>query len=144
MKKIIFKALFMVAIAIGGSNYLMYIMTGKSPMSLPDSFSLTGPDFSKAIPAKQDKVYKWTDENGKTHFSSEPPPDTESASLLEVDPNNVNVIQSVKPRKRDGDAAATPDISVGNVYSPSNVKKLINDAKDVQNKLNKRYEEAAQ
>lgn len=46
-----------------------------------------------SLPA-QSEVFKWTDENGKTHFGDKPPVNTRST---EVDTSKVNVMKAAKP-----------------------------------------------
>lgn len=142
MKKLIFKCVFVVIAAVGVSNYMMYIMTGKLPFS-KDSISL--PSFSgSGLPSLSEgktTAYKWTDENGSVHYSSEPPPNPSvAAEKLEVDPN-VNLIQGLKEETEiagsDASQPQGPDFS-GNIYSPENVKKLVDDAKAIQGTMDER------
>ncbi len=169
MKMLIFKAILVVLIALGASNYLVYLQTGKAPfdfndLQLPDmptdlipselpKVSLQLPDISldslkqdkPAANAGTDTIYKWVDENGVTQLSSEPPPAQQNAQILVVDPN-ANVIQSAGqvsgPETDDKQATATAPSPLlqGQVYSPSQVNKLMDDAKNVQQLLNDRYE----
>lgn len=141
MKKLIFKCIFVVVVALGASNYMMYIMTGKLPFSkdsLPSFDSPSMPSFSEA----KTTAYKWTDENGVTHYSSEPPPDpAKLAEKMEVDPNT-NLIQGLREESEEvgeiaSDQPAGPDFS-GNIYSPENVKKLVEDAKAIQGQMDER------
>lgn len=152
MKGLIFKMIAMVVVMVGMSNYVLYIMTGRSPF---DGFKL--PSVSDAIPSSIDDitpsiggkqtVYKWVDENGVTQYSSEPPPDQASTSL-ELDPNT-NVIQAIEMPEDESSSSAsskqnneTPQLALpeGPVYSPDNIKKLIDDAKNVQKTLDERYQ----
>jgi len=139
----------MVVIMVGIANYAVYLMTGKSPFSTDDlsAPSLALPLLPKvsvpSLPAKKDTAYKWTDEKGVVHYTTEPPQQA-SADLekLEVNPGQ-NVIQSVKPRPADNKQAPSKDPasdSLQSPYSPGAAKKLIEDAKNVQNLLNERYE----
>ncbi len=144
MGKLIFKIAVMLIIVVGMSNYVMYIMTGKSPFS----FSGNGPSLPNApsmsdlVPAGKQTAYKWTDANGVVHYSSEPPPEGQQATELEVDPN-ANLIQGLREAPADNPApAATPEAVMpqGHVYDPRTIQKLMDDAKQVQETLNERYE----
>lgn len=141
MGKIIVKALIMVGIAVGISNYLMYLSTGKTPFSsgMPD-LSFDAPSLGNGSTKKQ-QAYKWTDEKGVVHYSSEAPPEMAQAEILEVDPN-ANLIQGVEIPTKEAPkaAAAQPSMPKGNIYNPKTIKKLFDDAKGVQETLNKRYE----
>ncbi|MEH6628079.1 MAG: DUF4124 domain-containing protein [Motiliproteus sp.] len=173
MKILIFKAILVVLVALGASNYLIYLQTGKAPFDFDDlrlpalptgliptelpkvSFKL--PDISldslksdkPTVSAGKDTIYKWVDKNGVTQLSSEPPPAQQNAQVLVVDPN-ANIIQSAgqvsDPETEDKQETATAPAQLlqGQVYSPSQVKKLMDDAKNVQQLLNDRYENQRQ
>lgn len=158
MKKLIFKCVSMVLIFVGISNYMMYLMTGKSPfagMKLPslsfDSASLgVATDSLKGLSpvGGKDTIYKWVDEHGVTQYTSEPPPETVAMTQLELD-ENTNVIQGLKMPEAEAPTnsqnaqnppaqLALPD---GNLYSPEKIKKVIDDAKNVQKLLNDRVKQ---
>lgn len=126
-------------LALGASNYMMYIMTGKLPFSTESLPSFSSPSLPTFAEGKT-TAYKWTDANGVVHYSSEPPPNpAESAVKMEVDPN-VNLIQGIKEEPTiagETDTPQGPDFS-GNIYSPEKVKKLVDDAKAVQQQMNER------
>lgn len=135
---------------IGISNYALYIMTGKSPMSfsLPNfasvSNSVKAPDLKGLIPAGKERAYKWKDADGLVHYSGEPPSEGQAVELLDVDPNT-NLVQGLKatpkPSAEPGPGPAQPQIPSGNIYSPETIKELMDNAKGVQDTLNKRYED---
>lgn len=148
MKKLIIKSVIMVVLMIGFSNYMLYIMTGKSPfaetgLSMP-KFSVNAPKINNMNPlADGNTVYKWVDENGVTQYSSEPPPANIAKQTLELDPNT-NIVQGLRPEDEEEETPhagpSEPILPQGPIYSPENVKKLIDDAKNVQNLLNERYQ----
>lgn len=147
MKKLIFKTTLMVLVMVGFSNYVMYLMTGKSPFSFSElpSFSSANstPTLSDMLPAGKEQAYKWKDANGVVHYSSEAPPEGLDAQLIEVDPNT-NLVQGISTKSEPEDAQATstqPEMPSGNIYNPNTIKKLMDDAKGVQETLNKRYED---
>jgi len=143
MGKLIFKAVALLVITVGMSHYGMYLMTGKSPLS---DFSFSAPDIpsfsAPSLPQGRETAYKWTDENGVTHYSSEPP-QNQQAKAIEVDPNT-NLVQGMKiePKAEKAPEASAQNniVAPGPVYNPQTVKKLIDDAQAVQGTLNKRYE----
>lgn len=159
MKKLIFKCLSMVFIFVGISQYMMYLMTGKSPLadlkwpsfSLDEAAStLSSGQLSNLNPvAGKDVVYKWVDAQGVTQYSHEPPPDSVASKRLELD-ENTNVIQGLKLPEEEAAASGqqngtgqqnpVPQLALpeGNLYSPQNIKKVIDDAKNVQKMLNER------
>lgn len=142
----------MVGVMVGISNYVLYIMTGKSPFSKIPQISLSAPsgdDIKRTLSGGKETVYKWTDANGKVHYSSEAPADIESAQKMEVDPN-VNLIEGIELQTENTSAqpqaptttttTVNTDPLSGGVYNPEAVQKLIKDAKNVQNMLNERNE----
>ncbi len=125
---------------------------GKPLMSLSD---LKAPNLSmpkvpdalkSANPANKaggkDIIYKWKDAKGVLHFSSTPPPAGIKYSAKGYDPD-MNLIQSVKvEEEKPAPAAEVPSLEkpsdlVG-VYSPAKIKKLKQDALNVQKLLNDR------
>ena len=145
MKKLIIKSLLMVGIMVGVSNYALYVMTGKSPFNSPPSISLEMPnkqDIQRGLSGGKETVYKWTDAQGKTHYSSSPPKDQPLAKKLEINPD-VNLIQGVQSNTEKHETAPAQNQSAPitrNVYHPESVKKLMDDAKNVQKLLNERNE----
>jgi hypothetical protein len=109
MKSVLIKALVVVLLAMGIGNYLIYLKTGQMPaMALRDKLSADG--FSHLFsslsvnemaadtraaaarvvnqltpdePMTEQKVYKWTDAEGRIHFSDKPLVD--SAQQIKVD-----------------------------------------------------------
>jgi len=87
-------------------------------------------------------VYEWVDEKGRKHFSSAAPTG-QNVKTLYLRPDT-NLIQAVKPPVE----ALTPRPKVTSIggkmqspYSPGGAKKLIDDAKNVQEMLNQRFEQ---
>ncbi len=146
MGKMVFKMVLMLAIVVGISNYMLYIMTGKTPFSASDIKmpDLSAPDIKSIANGGKTTAYKWKDENGVIHYSSEPPPEQQQVEVLEVD-GNVNLVQGLREQEEIPGPSQNPegtiDMPSGNVYSPENIQKLIRDAKEVQQKLNERYSE---
>ncbi|WNO10357.1 DUF4124 domain-containing protein [Teredinibacter sp. KSP-S5-2] len=146
MKKLIFKVVVMVAVMVGISNYMLYLITGKSPFSasnfkVPDVSSVSS-EIKKANPmGNKETAYKWTDENGVVHYSSEPPPE-QIAEKMEVNPDT-NLVQGLRKEEEEvpgPQSAPAPGLNLpdGSIYNPENIKKLVDDAKEIQNMMNER------
>ncbi|WP_052692027.1 DUF4124 domain-containing protein [Teredinibacter purpureus] len=140
--KLVAKILVMVGLMFGVSNYIMYVMTGKSPFSA-EMPSLSIPSIlntDSALPSTKDTAYKWTDEKGVVHYSSEPPPETtQQVKKLEVDPN-VNLIQGLDVPEGVAPTATPSNDTLVTPYTPTGAQKLLEDAKDVQRILDERFE----
>ena len=143
MAKLIIKMVLMVGVFLGISNYMLYVMTGKSPFSglkLP-SFSRpnldVGTTFNKTINNGKQQAFKWTDDKGVVHYSSEAPINTSSVETIEVDPNT-NLIQGLNSRTEQEEAKAEPEVMKKNVYSPGGAKKFLDEAKNVEKILKER------
>ncbi|WP_096084613.1 DUF4124 domain-containing protein [Agaribacterium haliotis] len=146
MKGLIIKVAMMLFIVIGISNYLIYIKTGKSPFADLGS-GLSFADLkvkAPSLPAGKQKAYKWVDEHGVTHYSSEAPPEQMQAQVLEVDPQQ-NIIQGIEIKAEQAaepnQSEQQPVVLPANPYNPETVRQLIDDAKAVQQTLNQRYED---
>lgn len=116
---------------------------------LPDAPSL--PESGTAgsvIELVEDKnlIYQWTDSSGNIQFTNVPPPEGVEYTVKGYDPNT-NVIQPVKSLTEtaaQGDDSETgqkppqePD-GIASVYSPEKIKKLFDDAENVEKLLNDR------
>lgn len=139
VKKLVIKVIVLVVIMVGISNYGVYLMTGRLPFSVND---ITLPSVSvPKLPVGKDTAYKWVDDRGVVHYSTEPPPlAAANAKKLELDPNQ-NLIKGLEPAaeaQRETAPQTTPTLQ--SPYSPGAAQKLIEDAKNVQNLLNDRYE----
>lgn len=141
MKKLLIKCAFVVCLAMGISYYMMYIMTGQMPF---DANDISMPDISlspkKLVSGGKETVYKWVDANGVTQYSSEPPPEQKQATALELDPN-INIIQKPPVIHREKAKDGPKLQPSGPIYSPGNVKKLLDDAKNVEKVLDDRFEQ---
>lgn len=112
MMRLIFKALVVVVLAVGLGNYVVYLNTGKLPLSdLKSKLSLSSLDFSPTqvfentkrattdavgehFSSKSEtsatKIYKWTDEDGVTHYGERPV--GANAQALDVNDGNVTIL----------------------------------------------------
>lgn len=138
-------------VILGFLSVMPMIYMGKfDPMSFFDSGISGGMSEFKKLKAKAPKnlssvvsnekvqVYKWRDENGVMQFSNTPPVghDTEQLTL---DPNS-NLMKAVKPpveeEPEEEDVAEVPS-----PYSMKGMKKVMNDAKGVEDLLKQRHED---
>lgn len=113
--KLIFKSLAPVLILVGVMSYMMS-MQGQDPLApLKHVASGIGHDvgqstdavaraaseasgyFSGDAPSSQ-RIYRWVDKQGVTHFGTEKPVDAVAFSEVDVDPN-ANVMQAYRPAR---------------------------------------------
>ena len=91
--------------------------------------------------------YQWHDSEGNIQFTSEPPPDGVQYTVKGYDPD-ANVIPSVKlpanQNSDDSEPSADNKLQGGdtvNPYSADSIKKLFEDAKNIEKMLQQRYQE---
>ncbi len=143
MKKLIIKCVMMIAIFFGISQYFLYLTTGKSPLDglKTSEIQLSAPDIKNITASGKQTVYKWVDANGVTQYTSEAPPE-QAVTAMELDPNT-NIVQGIKMPEDEEKEEKPPqaEIPQGNIYNPKSIKKLMDDANNVQKLLNDRYEQ---
>ena len=147
--KLIIKLLLLTLV---GAAALPFITLGPNGSALLKSPDLEVPEFDTSkiselvsthepISGKDQSapVYKWRDSDGQTHYTTEPPPqDIQSETLyLNSDINVVPAVESPQPGNRV-EKPSMQKYSVGSVYSPDKVQRLMDDARNVQNILNER------
>ena len=130
--------------------------SGKTLMSFSD---FEWPDFSRStlpkVPAVDsirgssgnNTIYQWFDSEGNIQFTTDPPPQGIDYQVRQFDPD-ANVIQSISPPSGETPAASgesgtenssTPvDLEIS-PFSPDSVKKLIEDARNVEKLLDERF-----
>lgn len=91
-------------------------------------------------------VYKWQDKNGEWHFSNQPPAEGVASKVITYR-SDTNVIQSTKaPAKPE--PASEPETPTANpllpITNPEKVKKLMDDAKNIEKLLQDRQEQMDQ
>lgn len=86
------------------------------------------------------QVYKWRDKNGVMQFSNTPPPTVMNAESVLVDPNK-NLVEAIKIPERKDEPKQETQAKSPSPYSVKGMKKVMNDAKGVENLLKKRHEE---
>lgn len=166
MKKLFIKLVVVVTVML---TVPYYFLGGSLPLPgfLTGMFSETKEPLS-ATSVRTDRdvtVYKWVDENGRTHFS-EAPPVGEVAETMELK-TNTNVMQAVKipDQEEEEDNFGGTIISLGkssgsksdpdkdnessdgeleNPYSPEGIENLIDNAKNVSKMMNQRQKQQQQ
>jgi hypothetical protein len=112
---------------------------------MPKMPSVDMPGASDGDLAGKDLFYKWYDADGNVQFTTEPPADGIEYTVKGFDPNT-NVIQAVEipapevAPKNDAPSSQTtskPE-DIGNPYSQESIKKLFEDAKNIEKLLNQR------
>ena len=128
-----------------------------SDISLPDFSMPKMPKFSQPfkgsepIPgddsnlAGKDVFYQWYDAKGNLQFTSEPPAQGIEYTVKGFDPNT-NVIQAIKAKPEQDEAETDEQQSAkaddfGNPYSGDSIKKLLDDAKNVEKLINQRLKD---
>ncbi len=157
MLKFLFKLILVILILFGLSSYTNYLLTGKTPDIAINKPTLPDIEISKLTDTLSDKfniieekkpaantyLYKWRDTKGVIHYTSKKPPeniqDFESIKLS----NNTNVVPAVSDNeviheKQTQQQAPSENLST-NIYSPEGIKKLFDQAKDVQNLMNDQF-----
>jgi hypothetical protein len=143
--------IFAMLVILGVLSVMPMIYMGKfDPMAFFDSgFSKGLSDFnnikakvpkslSNGITDKKVQVYKWRDKNGVMQFGNTPPLAGGDTEKIELNPNK-NIVQAVKiPEKEEAKKVAKTESP--NPYSVKGMKKVMNDAKGVEELLQKRHE----
>ena len=143
-----FKILSMLII-LGVIAVLPMTYTGKfDPLAFITDFSNESSGFTKSkapenisnvVTDEKVQVYKWRDENGVMQFSNTPPPTATKAEQVMLDPNS-NLLQAIKiPEKEEPKQVV--QIESPNPYSVKGMKKVMDDARGVEEMLLKRHEE---
>jgi len=117
-------------------------------LSLPKAPKVDRITDSVNLGAGEVVIYEWKDSEGAIQFSNQPPPEGVEYQVRQFDPN-ANVIQSVKPPsvttetasvEADGAATGVPEEPLS-TYTPEGVKKLMDNARNVEKLLNQRFQQ---
>jgi len=139
--------IFTMLIILGVLSVMPMIYMGKfDPMSFIDDVSdfknikaKVPKNLTSVVTDKKVEVYKWRDKNGVMQFSNTPPPDGGNAEQVLLDPNK-NLVTAVKVPVKEESEEKLKTESPG-PYSVKGMKKAMNDAKGVEELLQKRHEE---
>ena len=139
--------LIMMLVALAGLAVTPMIMMGKfDPMAFFggglsefEKLKAKAPKgLSSVVTDEKVQVYKWRDKNGVMQFSNTPPPDSVRGEKIELNPNN-NIIQAVKVEKKEK-VKKEANIKVPKPYSVKGMKKVMDDARGVEDLLKNRHE----
>jgi hypothetical protein len=144
--------------------YANYMMTGQTPELNINPPELKNIDISKLTDSLSDKVnsvkgkitpetekketylYKWRDEKGIIHYTSEKPKaQINKLETIKID-NQTNVVPAVSDESPSIKSPQQQNTQVSseiptNVYSADGIKQLFDQAKNIQNQVNEQYEE---
>lgn len=159
MFKFLLKIIFIFILIFGFSNYANYLMTGETPeiitKPLPDlDISVIKKSISKKLNSEKETIkvapetestylYKWRDDKGIMHYTSEKPTgEIKSLESIKLS-NNTNIIPSDNnDTKQVNDKKSTQLLSTelpANLYSPEGIKQLFDKAKDIQNLMDENF-----
>jgi hypothetical protein len=162
MFKFLLKLIFTFILLFGVSNYANYLVTGKTldldlKKSLLSDISIS--KLSNSISGKAESVnqnikpeaeesylYKWRDEKGVIHYTSEKP-SVEINNLESMKINNQsNVIPALSYSKNSSNTEQAQQISrqlstelPENIYSPEGIKQLFDQARGIQNLMDDQF-----
>ena len=147
--------IFSLLVILGVMSVTPMIYMGKlDPSSILASVMNTDmPDFKKLdvkapaalaniVPEEKVQVYKWRDEHGVMQFSNTPPVDGGISERVELNPNR-NVVAAVRvPVKEEKEeVVAAAAVKPPSPYSIKGMKKVVDDAKGIEEMLQKRNED---
>ena len=119
--------------------------SGKAGLQTADEFRAA----DESLKGK-DIFYQWHDADGNIQFTSEPPPDGIEFTVKGYDPN-ANVIPAVDTTAVKNDSEAEPSAENKfegggslNPYDADSIKKLFEDAKNIEKMLQQRYQEQSE
>lgn len=93
---------------------------------------------------KRVEVYTWFDDHGVKQYSNVPPRDGRESEMIVLSPNT-NVMDAIKIPEKEIEVASRPKVfTVGNPYTPSGIKDVFDNTRDVQDTLNQRQVEQEQ
>lgn len=150
MKKLLFKVVFKFGIIIAVLMSVPYFMMGGRLPDWVPGLTASKPDkpalpenITSVVTDQEVTYYRWTDENGQTHFSSTPPTGLQAEQhTLRPDTNIVQAVKVPEPEEtsdgptifslgsgKDGTSKEGDDEAF-NPYSPEGVQKLMDKARD--------------
>jgi hypothetical protein len=97
-------------------------------------------NLTSVVTDKKVQVYKWRDERGVMQFSNTPPADGGQAEQVVLDPNK-NIVDAVKMPVRSDTGKEVAKAESPSPYSPKGMKKVIDDARGVEQLLKQRDED---
>jgi len=140
--KLLLKAGFTLGIMFFGYKYLLTGYMGGGDVTLPGTADMTGSaskgikSLGNAVSDKDVTVYQWVDDKGVTHFGGSPPTGQGEYIKRSIQANT-NVINAVKPRKKEPKIASSRSRSsrVGQLYSKGGIKNLMDNTKETSQQM---------
>lgn len=155
MKKALFMGILFVFFSFGVVSYLSYLSSGKFVMPFASFFqkSKLNSAIDKAKSTigsqKSQTIFKWQDDYGQWHYGQQAPKEKQNVEKLTIRPNQ-NVMDALKQadspeqskEKLPEKTATTTEAKSTTVspYSPEQIKNVINESKNLQKLLDKRFE----
>lgn len=96
-------------------------------------------NLSNVVTDEKVQVYRWRDQNGVMQFSNVPPPTVTDAEQIVLDPNS-NMLQAVKIAETE-EPKRVANTESPNPYSIEGMKKVMDDAKGIEQLLQDRHEQ---
>jgi len=157
LTRIIIKASFSLIIILAATGYGSYLTTGQLPFGL-EGMSLSkltaplqqqasslGKQVEKTLSGAEENpsgIYKWQDEQGTWHYGDAPPNTAQSTEMnIDLQQNVIDAVVSRGKPAAETEEKTKPEspLPSGSTYNPSTVKKLVNDAQGLQQKLDQRF-----
>jgi hypothetical protein len=155
------KAAIMTIVFFGAVNYAAYLQTGRSlfPLWLEKTLARITrlkADAGQALSSVNmpggsgDVFYKWADADGVQHYTNIPPPAGTASEIVQVNPD-ANLTRAVVPPQSQtpqtppaaapADQATAPaEVEAPFPYSPEQIKKTLDDARNAQQMMNEKLE----
>lgn len=111
----------------------------KASSSLAKLTAKVPENVSNAAANEKVQVYRWRDENGVMQFSNIPPPTVFNAEHVLLEPNS-NLVQAVKIPEKD-EPKQVVQAEPANPYSVKGMKKVMDDARGVEEMLQQSHQE---
>jgi len=161
MLKFLFKISIVVLLLFGVSNYSNYLISGQTPEINSDKSVLPDINISnlkntisnkfkstkkeKPTIVKESYLYKWRDAKGVIHYTSEKPhEDVNNLETIKLS-NNTNIVPSALENDTETQSKSTQHAQLpstnlpANIYSPEGIKHLFEQAKSIQNLMNRQF-----
>ena len=142
--KFVFKLLLKAGVTLGvlfiAYQYMLPGM-GEGGFQMPgvvDKASKGLGELGEPLVEKDVTVYQWIDKDGVTHFGGTPPTGQGTYEKKEIRAST-NLMQAFKtPEEEEEEVSSQKVARVGSPYSADGVKKLLDDAKGIQDQMNER------
>lgn len=161
MLKFFLKFIFIIILIFGISKYATYLATGETPEiiskppSLPElDISTIKKSITNKLNSRKEKIktepetktaylYKWRDDKGVMHYTSEKPTgEIKSLESIKIS-NDTNIIPANENNSTPVNktkSIQTPSTELpSNIYSPEGIKQLFDQAKNIQNLMDENF-----